>query len=145
MAHRDPRFHLDQDVTREVARWLNAHYGDAECAKAATELGLHRAHDGHHLLVAAQAGRIFVTHNREDFIAMHDAWLRWSSAWSVTPPPQHTGILIIPQPLRPPIVTREIAAFLGNRTALPNEIHLYDEDAARWVQDPIPRRRRRAT
>lgn len=135
----NPRFHLDQDVTREIARRLNAHYGDPECAKTATELGLHRAYDGHHLLVAAQAGRVFITHNGRDFITLHDAWMRWAAAWGVTP--QHAGILVIPQAMTPITAMQEIAALLGTRRVLPNEIYAYDETLRQWVQNPVLRRR----
>jgi len=137
----NPQYHLDQDISRAVAELLNAHYRDTDCAKRATELGLFRAYDGHHLLVAAQTGRILVTHNANDFITMHDAWLRWSTAWRVTPRPQHAGILVVPQSLRPPAaIVAAVVAFVGTRIALPNEIHAYDEDVRQWVQNPLPRR-----
>jgi hypothetical protein len=60
----------------------------------ARDIGLDAAGDQRHLLVAAQRGLILVTHNVKDFRPLHDAWLTWSNAWSVTP--THTGILIIP-------------------------------------------------
>lgn len=136
-----PRFHLDQDVDKRLKGHLNAYYGDAEAAKTAAELGLHRATDGHHLLMAAQADRIFVTHNAKDFITMQDAWGRWSKAWGVSP--THAGILIISQAWSPLVAAREIAQFLGNRVSLPNEIYAYDADpnVRRWVRNPVPKRR----
>ncbi len=104
-------------------------------------LGLHLAPDGHHLLMAAQAGRIFVTHNAKDFITMQDAWVRWSGAWGVTL--MHAGILVIPQGWTPLYAAREIAQFLSNRVSLPNEIDAYDADpnVQQWVRDPVPKRR----
>lgn len=134
-----PQFHLDQDVDKRLKEHLNAHYSD-DVAKTAAELGLHRAPDGHPLLMAAQAGRIFVTHNGKDFITMQDAWVRWSGAWGVTP--MHAGILIIPQVWTPLYAAREIAQFLGDRVSLPNEIDAYDADpnVQRWVRDPVAKR-----
>jgi hypothetical protein len=90
----NPQFHLDQDVNKQIKQYLNAHYTD-DVAKTAAELGLHMASDGHHLLLAAQASRIFVTHNGKDFIMLQDAWVRWSAAWRMQS--THAGILIIPQ------------------------------------------------
>jgi len=135
------QFHLDQDVDKRLKEHLNVHYGNDEAVKTAAELGLHRSLDGHHLLAAAQAGRIFVTHNGKNFITMQDAWVRWSGAWGVTP--MHAGILIISQGLTPLYAAREIAQFLGNRVSLPNEIYAYDADpnVQRWVRDPVPKRR----
>ncbi len=136
----NPKFHLDQDIGRKLKDHLNAHYSDPNCAKTAAELGLHLAPDGHHLLMAAQADRIFVTHNAKDFITMQDAWVRWSGAWDVTP--MHAGILIIPQVWIPLYAAREIARFLGTRASLPNEIYAYDADSnvQRWVRNPNGRR-----
>jgi hypothetical protein len=138
----NPRFHLDQDVNQLLKQYLNAHYNDPDCAKTATELDLHLASDGHHLLRAAQAGRIFVTHNGKDFITMQDAWERWSKAWGVQA--MHAGILIFPQRWLPPRVAEEIVQFLGTRISLPNEIYAYDVDpnVDRWVQNPVPKRSR---
>ena len=135
------QFHLDQDVDKRLKEHLNVHYGDDEVAKTAAELGLHRSLDGHHLLAAAQAGRILVTHNGKDFITMQDAWVRWSGAWGVTP--MHAGILIISQAWVPLVAAREISQFLGTRASLPNEIYAYDADpnVQRWVRNPVPKRR----
>ncbi len=135
----NPRFHLDQDVFSRLKELLNTHYDDPDCVRTAVDLGLHRALDGHHLLVAAQAGRIFVTHNGIDFITMHDAWMRWSSAWRVEA--AHAGILIIPQLWGAARSAVEIARFLGPRTVMLNEIYSYDMTPAvnRWVQNPQPR------
>jgi len=136
----NPQFHLDQDVNKLVKQYLNAHYAD-DVAKTAAELGLSRASDGHHLLVAAQANRIFVTHNGKDFITIQDAWVRWSAAWGVTP--THAGILIISQAWLPPQAAWEIGQFLGDRVSLPNAIYGYDSDPTvqRWVQNPVYKRR----
>ncbi len=140
----NPQFHIDQNVSPILKQHLSAYYDDPDCAKTATDLGLLRASDGHHLLLAAQAGRIFVTHNGDDFIMIQDAWVRWSRAWSVEA--MHAGILILPQAWQPLRAAEEIAQFLGKRVSLPNEIYAYDIDpnVQRWVQNPVPKRWRGA-
>jgi len=132
----NPRFHIDKDVAAALKQRLDLHYGNPDCAVTAANLGLHRASDGHHLLVAAQAGRILVTHNGKDFIAMQDAWLRWQQAWRVEA--FHAGVLIIPQAWKPPQSAREIVQFVGVRQSLPNEIYIYELDVG-WVKGPISR------
>ncbi len=134
----NPQFHLDQDVGARLKNQLNIRYAD-DVAKTAAELGLQRASDGHHLIEAAKANRIFVTNNGKDFITMQDAWMRWSAEWSVDP--THAGILIVPQSWGPQQAAQEIAAFLGNRVTLSNEIWSYDEAIQQWIQNPAPRRR----
>lgn len=132
----NPRFHIDKDVAAALKQYLDAHYADPECAVTAAGLGMHRASDGHHLLAAAQAGRILVTHNGKDFIAMQDTWLRWQRAWGIAI--SHAGVLIIPQEWKPPQSAREIIQFIGLRTSLPNEIYAYKLDVG-WVKDLLPR------
>jgi hypothetical protein len=61
----NPEFHLDQDIKKQIKHYLDQHYG-ADVAKTAAQLGLHTAADGHHLLMAAQANRILITHNGKD-------------------------------------------------------------------------------
>lgn len=134
----NPQFHLDQDVGARLKHQLDVRFAD-DVAKTAAELGLQRASDGHHLIEAAKANRIFVTNNGKDFITMQDAWMRWSAEWGVHP--EHAGILIIPQSWGPHLTAQEIAAFLGDRVTLPNEIWGYDEANQEWVQDPAVRRR----
>jgi hypothetical protein len=58
------------------------------------ELGLDRSSDGHHLLQAANLGRILLSYNERDFILLQDTWFRWATAWGVQP--RQSGILILP-------------------------------------------------
>jgi hypothetical protein len=131
----NPQFHLDQDVGRRLKEQLNLRYAD-DVARTATDLGLQRASEGHHLIEAAKANRIFVTSNVRDFITIHDAWIRWSAEWGIQR--SHAGILIIPQLWGPQKAAYEIASFLNGRTTIPNEIWGYDNDPAmqRWIQNP---------
>jgi len=85
-------FYIDNDISRRLAELLAMQGHDAISAR---DLGLQSASDGQQLLVAAQRGRIFVTNNREDYMLLHDAWLRWTEAWHV--PERHSGIMVVPQ------------------------------------------------
>lgn len=87
-----PPFHVDHNVSQRLTRLLVARGYDAV---AAHDLGLDRASDARHLLLAAKQGRIVLTHNERDFLLLHDAWLRWSADWGVEP--HHAGIIVLPQ------------------------------------------------
>ena len=92
-------FYLDSDVGQELAALLEA---QGEDVTTATREGLRSATDDEHLLRASEQRRIIVTHNRNDFELLHQAWLRWSSAWGVER--YHGGSLVIPQPRALPVV-----------------------------------------
>lgn len=85
--------YLDSDVPVRVAQLLRAAGHDAVTA---AEQGRRRATDDEQLLAAAQQGRTVVSHNRKDFVLLHDAWRRWPWAYGLTLPP-HPGILIVNQ------------------------------------------------
>jgi hypothetical protein len=85
-------FYIDNDVALQVAQLLRL---AGHTAMTARDLGRERSTDDEHLLVASQLGHIFLTHNEEDFILLHDAWLRWSAGWGVVT--RHAGVLIVPQ------------------------------------------------
>jgi len=88
--------YLDHDVARDTARLLRARSHDVITAR---EIGSEHASDGAHLLAATQQNRVLVTHNGDDYLLLHDAWLRWFAEYSTaTAAPHHAGILIIPQP-----------------------------------------------
>ena len=74
------------------------------------EVGGDRATDDALLLVATQSGRIFITHNRNDFRLLHDAWLNWPAAFGMVFPP-HPGILILDQG-SPETLARVLTHFL---------------------------------
>ena len=62
---------------------------------ATREVRLERAPDGAQVLTAAQRNLILVTHDRDDFTLLHDAWYRWAAAWGVSE--HHAGILVVSQ------------------------------------------------
>ncbi len=87
------RFHFDQNVALDIAVMVRHASQDVVTTG---EAGLLDADDAVHLLTAARAGRILVTHNRRDFRLLHRAWQRWTRDWGVSV--GHAGILVIPQP-----------------------------------------------
>jgi hypothetical protein len=90
-------FYTDHNVSIWVAPELRA---KGHRASTVRDLGLESAGDDEHLLVAAQRGWILITHNRQHFILLHNAWSRWTTAWNVSW--RHPGILILEQGILPP-------------------------------------------
>lgn len=84
-------FYTDHNVALQVALLLRQ---AGHTAVTARDLGLERAGDDVHLLMAAQHGWMLVTHNRQHFILLHDAWLRWFHAFEVSV--RHAGVLLPP-------------------------------------------------
>jgi predicted nuclease of predicted toxin-antitoxin system len=99
---------LDEDVSIVVAAILRARGFDALTARDAGRLG---RSDAEQLTAAADAGRIFLTHNRADFEQLHRAWLAAGKT--------HSGILVARR--RSPA---DIAARVGRILArlTPNEL-----------------------
>lgn len=98
----DLRLVLDEDVSHRLAGLLRAQGWDIDSAK---ELGRLRLTDVQVLLRAVEDGRTLVTHNGDDFRALHEAWVTWRGRWAaevrqLTGFPvrlsQHAGILITP-------------------------------------------------
>lgn len=85
-------FYLDADVTLQLADDLRSR---SHSAVTARDVGLDTAADDRQLLAAAQQSSILITHNRRDFVLLHQAWLNWSSAWGVVTP--HSGVLVVAQ------------------------------------------------
>jgi hypothetical protein len=114
------RFYLDEDTSNALRITLE---GDGHDVAWAIAEGRRSAKDGEHLLRAAQARRILVTHNRADFELLHDAWMRWSAAWGAEA--AHGGILIIPQPtdVSPIRIVRDITRFMRSGVAFENEMY----------------------
>lgn len=111
-------FYLDSDVGQELAALLEA---QGEDASTAAREGLRSAADDEHLWRASEQRRVLVTHNRRDFVMLHEAWLRWSSAWGVER--YHAGILVIPQPPELPIArsAHDLSRFVKSGRQLTNE------------------------
>lgn len=124
------RFHLDQNVAADIGDALRDAGHDVVTTN---EAGLLDADDDEHLLSAAKAGRIVVTHNGKDFRLLHGAWLRWARDWGAAR--THAGILIIPQsPFWTfPLAARTIHEFVDSLPSgqlLTNELHEYARQPA---------------
>jgi hypothetical protein len=108
------RLYLDSDVSRWLAPALRAAGHDTTTAHAEGRPG---GSDDEQLLFAAQAGRVLLTHNRDDFVLLHGAWRRWPAAWGVAAP-AHPGILVLDH--RPETeLTGAVDAFLGRAAPVP--------------------------
>jgi hypothetical protein len=118
------RFHVDANVAIPFADLLSAQGHDVATAR---QLSLANAPDDKHLLDAAQANRVVITHNEKDFILLHGAWRRWSAAWGIAAITQHAGILVLPVESR----TRSrgqvtaIERLVADRGSLVNELHVW--------------------
>ncbi|MGH2557451.1 MAG: DUF5615 family PIN-like protein [Thermomicrobiales bacterium] len=88
--------YLDADVDTKLGRTLGLLGHDV---LTPDEVGRRRAGDEEQLAYAAALGRIFVRHNKKDFLLLQRAWRHWSDLWAVEPRPPHFGILV---PLQPP-------------------------------------------
>lgn len=92
------------------------------------------ATDGSQLLYAADHGWIILTHNRADFILLHDAWHLWARAWDVEP--EHAGIIVL-EPIRFPRHA-EIVSLIDDvcqRQALVNMLFAWRRTAG-WERNP---------
>ena len=121
--------YLDHNVSGRIRDSLRA-FG--HLVVTTREVRLERAADGAQLLTAAQRGLTFVTHDRDDFILLHDAWRRWAHAWGVTE--RHAGILIMAQD--PVVTVRQIAdaidEFMRSGTTVANEHYLWTPAGNWW-------------
>lgn len=139
------RFHFDQNVSSRIADDLR---GRGHDVMTAWELGLMGADDDVHLTAAAADRRILVTHNGDDFLLLHKAWIRWPSRWTaiieqrlgamVSIPEYHAGVLIVPQAPHssPETVATEIDLFVNSSGALTNCCFVYDwQSGPGWLQD----------
>lgn len=97
------RFALDEDVAHPLAGLLRSQGWDID---SATELNRLRLSDVQVILRAAAEGQTLLTHNRNHFEALHEAWVTWRWRWSIEAEQatgaqvslsQHAGILILPQ------------------------------------------------
>lgn len=124
MAETEPaHLALDEDVRPLLARLLRDRGWDTVAAGEASRLG---ASDDEQLAWAATQGRVLVTHNATDFVALAAAWTRVGR--------EHAGILVAPQA---PIgwLLREVVMSLAKRpsaTKWRNQVF--------WLGPP-PRRR----
>ncbi len=111
---------LDNDVSVRLAVLLNSEGHDVTTARQERRRS---ASDAEQLLRASEQGRILVTHNTNDYVLLHDAWLLWSSAWGIEP--HHAGILTIPQSHHVPVdrMARDIDRLLQSGTTVVDRLY----------------------
>jgi hypothetical protein len=120
-------FYTDHNVALQVALILRQ---TGHAAITARDLGLERAGDDTHLLTAAQHGWILVTHNRQHFSLLYDAWLHWFQVFGV--PAMHAGILLPPHGL-PDQTVQLRQEFLAAGFPLSNELYTW-RPAGGWLR-----------
>jgi predicted nuclease of predicted toxin-antitoxin system len=75
------RFFLDENVPVRLARMLQDR--DQEVLTVRGSL-MRDTSDDALLVYAVEHDYIFVTRNKDDFVLLHGAWVRWSSRWGVS-------------------------------------------------------------
>jgi len=83
--------YLDHNVSLHLASPLRAAGHDVVSAR---DLNRIRLSDDAQLLSAVRLARILVTHNRRDFLLLHEAWIAWPAALGAAFP-AHRGILVL--------------------------------------------------
>jgi hypothetical protein len=111
--------YLDNDVSLALASLLEA---AGHTVVTARGLGLAAATDDTHFLSAVRNAHLLVTHNRRDFILLHDAWRSWPTAFGLVLP-DHPGIFVLDHAL-PETLFRAITVLLAAMppNALLNEL-----------------------
>jgi hypothetical protein len=124
--------YLDNDVAFPLATLLRSRGHEVTTT---LELGRTRAHDHLQLLLAAHNAWLLVTHNRRDFILLHDAWRLWSEYWQITP--RHGGIVVLPQNQHWTVrdMSRQLDILFAGGYPLVNEFYDWRVQGA-WVRRP---------
>ena len=118
--------HLDNDIPIALASYLTE---QGHTVVTALALGMTAAPDEQHLLAAANAGRMLVSHNWKDYRLLHAAWLTWSRAWGITQ--DHAGILV-PAQASLQLLGPAIGSFLAEDHPLTNRLWRWTSTAG-WV------------
>ncbi len=136
------RFALDENVSRDVALVLRAEDHKIE---SAVELGRLRLSDVQVLVRAAESDQVLVTHNRRDFVALHEAWMTWRARWeleverAVGAPvslSHHGGIALVPG-----LSSRELAVALRQFDGLHGALddRLFEWSREQGWRERVPR------
>jgi hypothetical protein len=105
--------YFDHNVTRHISPTLWAAGHDLLFTR---DPGAAHLTDDAHLLAATPAGRVLVTHDRDDFTMLHSAWITWPAAFGLELPP-YAGILVLDQS-PPPVLAQALTELL---TVTPHE------------------------
>jgi uncharacterized protein DUF5615 len=134
-------FYLDNDVGPALAALLRPHGHTVETTAARR---MRTDDDAEQLIEAWRNGQTLITHNLNDFVALHLGWRRYPAAWQV-PAPSHPGILVLEQ--LPPVDTAPaIGRLLATNVPLADELYRWRRSVgwrrwvlgARWQPVPVP-------
>jgi hypothetical protein len=121
------RFFLDNNVSRHLIPILTA---DGHHILTSRDEGLAARNDVEQLLAATDRNAILVTHDREDFLLLHYAWLALCLRWHQTE--AHPGIVVVPQ-VAEAAVHRYLTEFLQGTQVTQNACWRYGT-AEGWVR-----------
>jgi predicted nuclease of predicted toxin-antitoxin system len=114
--------YLDADVPLRLAGLLTS---NGHPTRTTQDEDRKTAGDDEQLLYAARQGWVLITHNKDDFLLLHDAWRRWGMV------PSHAGILLMEQAPADELAPA-ILALLGTNRALADELWGWNRRDA-WV------------
>jgi hypothetical protein len=125
-------FYIDHDVAVALAPVLRVFGHEATLTD---DLGLTQASDGRQLLTAAEHDWVLVTHNRRDFIVLHDAWRCWTAAWRVQL--DHAGIVVVPRSVRgetwlPVTIAQRLNELVGSDEFSAGQLFTWSREARVW-------------
>ena len=125
--------YLDEDVPIALGGLLSARGHIIFTTRTESRLG---SNDPDQRFFAANRGLVIVTHNRDDFGLLHQAWLVWTQQWGLQRP--HAGIIVLGRVLNKP--TGEYADLIGDLLATP-QLMLTDtfyrwHPHSGWTQTP---------
>jgi hypothetical protein len=111
--------YFDNDVSHRLIPDLEA---AGHTVLTARDRGLAEADDNTQFLAVVRTSRLLVTHNRNDFALLHDAWRLWPVEFGVALP-AHPGILVLDHG-SPGVLYDAMGAFLATMqaAALANEL-----------------------
>ncbi|MHB8647089.1 MAG: DUF5615 family PIN-like protein [Thermomicrobiales bacterium] len=126
-------FFLDEDVSADLPDLLRTYGHIVTDVHSEQREGVP---DPRQLLFAADRGLTMITHNRRDFLLLHDAWLTWSHEWQIGR--RHSGILVVEQmpPADLSIAARAIHEQVSDDdTSLNNTLYQWVR-ASGWQKSP---------
>ncbi len=133
-----PALFLDENVKVELADSLKEEGISVYTTRDQGRLG---ANDADQLLYCATHGWALVTQNRRDFLALHEGWVTWTTAWKRSS--EHGGILVLDQgPLIPELVAA-IVPFLASGKPLINRLWNWYDNPPEWQEFTVGGSRKR--
>ncbi|MFN8579357.1 MAG: DUF5615 family PIN-like protein [Gemmatimonadaceae bacterium] len=119
-----PAIRLDRNLHRDVRRLLRA--AGHNCVQSISP-SIGRLPDFELLFTTTREGRLFVTHNVDDFVFLHRAWVFWTAQWGIDEP--HCPLLLMTQAgITPLELADAIIALLATSVPAGNTAHRWRPD-----------------